>query len=638
MIGNPRTWFRRPLSRALWLAVGASALGIGIWCGRGWLLHRATAQQTIPSPEPVPEVASDYTTRVVAYIHGGQPITRQELGEYLIHRFGADKLPLLLNKRIVDDACRERNIEVTSAEVDAAFQESLKGLAIDKDTFVRTVLSRYKKNLFEWKEDNVRPQVQMSRLVQARLAVSETDLRRAYESAYGEKIDCRIILWPHSKEKEALEQFGRLRDSEAAFADAAKRQETSWLAGSGGKIKPIGRWSANETLEKEAFKLMPGQVSTLIRTPEGIVLLKCDNRIPPDTSVSFESVRDKLEAEIRNNRLNAEITSAFQALKEKAKPQPLLKKYDRLPAGPMPAPTQVVAYLYGSKPITREELGEFLIARYGAEKVEFLVNRKIIDHACAEKNIVVTEEEVDAAFDAELKLLKCDKNVFQKEYLSKYGKSLFEWREDVIRPRLMLTKMCQGRVTVTEEEIKKGYESYYGERLECRMILYPPDQKKFAMTEYAKLRDSEQEFANKAKSQASSTLAAQGGRIPIFGRHMLGDDNLEREAFKLQPGEVSELLETPQGYVLLKCDRRIPPDTSVKIEQVREQLTKEIHEKKVQMEMQVVFKELAAIAKPQLVLKNHSKPEDLLAETQKLLGTPPANGPAASASTPGGAK
>ena len=59
--------------------------------------------------------------------------------------------------------------------------------------------------------------------------------------------------------------------------------------------------------------------------------------------------------------------------------------------------------------------------------------------------------------------------------------------------------------------------------------------------------------------------------MPAFGRHTLGDENLEREAFKLQPGEVSTLIGTPQGQVVIKCDRRIPPDTNVKLEQVRDE-------------------------------------------------------------------
>src|SRR5262249_1943986 len=38
-------------------------------------------------------------------------------------------------------------------------------------------------------------------------------------------------------------------------------------------------------------------------------------------------------------------------------------------------PGHVVAYIYGNTPITREELGEYLIERLGAERIDFLVNR-----------------------------------------------------------------------------------------------------------------------------------------------------------------------------------------------------------------------------------------------------------------------
>src|SRR5262245_3559391 len=104
MIGVLRTWLAgHRLRRAGFLAVGRAALGVGAWFGRGWLVHSATAQQVEfaadPNVEPIP---TDYATRVVAYIHASQAITRQELGEYLIVRYGAEKLPLLLNKRIVD--------------------------------------------------------------------------------------------------------------------------------------------------------------------------------------------------------------------------------------------------------------------------------------------------------------------------------------------------------------------------------------------------------------------------------------------------------------------------------------------------------------------------------------------------------
>src|SRR5262245_15099175 len=55
-----------------------------------------------PAEAPIaPPSGSDYSNRVVAYIYNTIPITREDLGEYLIERYGADKLELLVNKRII---------------------------------------------------------------------------------------------------------------------------------------------------------------------------------------------------------------------------------------------------------------------------------------------------------------------------------------------------------------------------------------------------------------------------------------------------------------------------------------------------------------------------------------------------------
>jgi parvulin-like peptidyl-prolyl isomerase len=614
------------------LAAGTLALvTAGVWGLRGVLVHRAAAQQAGQEAVQQPLVTtaaattSDYDKRIVAYIHKSQPITRQDLGEYLIARYGAEKLPLMLTKRLLDKACADRHIVVTAAEVDAALSTDVKGMGVDQATFAKTILTKYKKNLYEWKEDILRPRLQMRRLVQERLTVSEVEIRKAYESTYGEKVECRLILWPLDKEPQAREDYNRLRTSDAAFEDMAKKQATSELASAGGRIRPIGRYTMDPKVEEAVFKLSPGELTEEIKTPQGIVLLKCDKRIPADTTIHFDSVKAKLAADIQEAKLQAEMASAFEALRKEGKPQPLLQPHERPEPGPVPPPNQVVAYLHGSEPVTREELGEFLIAHYGTEKIEFLVNRRIIEQECREKNITVTDAEIDATFKEDLAMMpgKVDKAVFQKQFLAKWGKNLFEWREDVLRPRLLLTKLCEGRVKCSDTELKQCFDAHYGERLECRMILWPNDQHRFALAEYSRIRDSEEEFIKKAKSQASTTLAAQGGRIPAFGRHAFGDERVEDEAFKMKPKEVSTLIGTPQGYLVLKLDNRIPPDTSVKLEKVRDDLTKEVLAKKLQMEMQVVFKDLHAKATPQVLIKGSGVPEDLAAQTKQLMSDLP---------------
>ncbi|MGE3804249.1 MAG: peptidylprolyl isomerase, partial [Gemmataceae bacterium] len=100
------------------------------------------------------------------------------------------------------------------------------------------------------------------------------------------------------------------------------------LASMGGKIRPISHNSTgNPELEKEAFALKPGEVSKLIGTPEGIVIFKCDKILPKDESVKLEDVRAKLEAEIIERKVQAEIPVCFRELRKKPDPKVFLKKY-----------------------------------------------------------------------------------------------------------------------------------------------------------------------------------------------------------------------------------------------------------------------------------------------------------------------
>lgn len=140
-----------------------------------------------------------------------------------------------------------------------------------------------------------------------------------------------------------------------------------------------------------------------------------------------------------------------------------------------------------------------------------------------------------------------------------------------------------------------------------------------AMTDYPRLRDSEDEFNKAAKNQKSSSLAATAGKIRPLGRNTTGNDELEKAAFQLQPGEVSPVIGTPEGLVIVKCDKRIPADTTVNLDAVKEKLTKEIIEKKVAAEIPVAFAELRKKANPKMILQGSNQVEDLTKTVAPLI-------------------
>lgn len=259
-----------------------------------------------------------------------------------------------------------------------------------------------------------------------------------------------------------------------------------------------------------------------------------------------------------------------------------------------------VAYIYGNIPITRHDLGEFLMARGGYDKLELLVNKKIIEQECARRNVTVTEPELLAALEEDLKGLQVSKADFVKVVLAKYQKTLYEWMEDTIRPRLLLEKLCAGRVQVTDDDLKKQFEREYGEKRRVQIVIWPlGDDQRSILKEWEKMRTSQAEFDRVARTQANPSLAAAQGAVKPITRHLPAPEkDVEEWAFKLTPGEISPIIKTSQGYLVLKLHEVIPPDPKVTFEQVKDKFQKEAYQEKLGVEIPKLFTELKKQAAP----------------------------------------
>ena len=64
-------------------------------------------------------------------------------------------------------------------------------------------------------------------------------------------------------------------------------------------------------------------------------------------------------------------------------------------------------------------------------------------------------------------------------------------------------------------------------------------------------------FADLAKANSQGPSAAQGGSLGCFKRGVLSKE-LEKLVFALQVGEVSDVLRTKQGFVILQVTERSP--------------------------------------------------------------------------------
>jgi hypothetical protein len=661
MTGRLRLGWRKIL-----LGLGCAGVVAGGVCVARVLVARPAPPPAAVAPPPAAPTSSagpDYTSSYVAVFGDNQrSITREELGEYLIARHG-DKLDHLINKRVIEDACKARGIEVTASEVEQKLAEDLKDLNIDRARFVKEFLKARHKTLLEWKEDNIRPELLLMKFFNGRLTVGDEEVRNEYEARFGEKIDCRVIEWSADPGEDAAgfearvkEMYARVSADEAAFADEARRQKNTSLAAGGGRISRFGRHTLPDVkLEEAAFALRPGEVSPLVPIPAGYVVIKCDSRIPADTSVPFEKVSAELTKEVRERKAQKEFPKVIAELQAAAKAENLIRAaanddepygYSRT-AAPGEAKDRPVAYLYDKQAtLTRQEFGEYLIQRYGAAQLELLVNKHIIEYACQAANVIVTDAEVDAVFMAD-----CEKHLqtrgsscrsavweaatamfnretpretFVREVLTPNRVNVYSYKEDVIRPKLQLTRLVRDSVKVTDDDLRAAFDAHYGPTVECRMIMWPnsEESQKSVLQEYARIRTDPQAFDEKAATQASPTLAKSGGRLdhPI-GHHTTGNAELERIAFSLHEDQVSELIGAPEGFVVLKCVRQNPATKELsQLPEVRDELAQEIIQKKTDVEMVLYFRELQKRMEVRTLLHDPNKPEDLAGAVKRELG------------------
>ncbi|HVS37908.1 MAG TPA: peptidylprolyl isomerase, partial [Gemmataceae bacterium] len=289
--GAAWNWRRLALGAACVVGLGTAGYVGSLFVPRAKAQPEAPAKPAATPAQPgAPAAPADYSKRPVAFLHNNEVVTREQLGEYLIARFGADRLPLLVNKIIIEEACKAKGIEVTPAEVEVSFAEDLASMNMDEKTFVAGILKNAKKSLYEWKEDVVRPKLLMTKLVRDRVTVTEDDIKAGYDAYYGEKVEVQIIYWPHGERQIAIEEHAKIRDNDDEFQRKARTQADSRLAATQGHLDgPIGHHTTGSSeIEKAAFSLHEGEVSALIETPDGIAVIKCLKRIPANTTVSLE--------------------------------------------------------------------------------------------------------------------------------------------------------------------------------------------------------------------------------------------------------------------------------------------------------------------------------------------------------------
>jgi peptidyl-prolyl cis-trans isomerase SurA len=157
-------------------------------------------------------------------------------------------------------------------------------------------------------------------------------------------------------------------------------------------------------------------------------------------------------------------------------------------------------------------------------------------------------------------------------------------RNQIITQQVIGREVGQ-RLNITDEDIQKFYEEHQGEleqpeTVRLSEILISTEKKDPTKDEAALLQAAQAKaedllaqirkgasFEDIAKKDSEGPGAAQGGELGLFKRGTLAKE-LEDKTFAMKPGDVSDVIRTKQGFIILKVTEHhaegIPPLNEIK--------------------------------------------------------------------------
>ena len=224
---------------------------------------------------------------------------------------------------------------------------------------------------------------------------------------------------------------------------------------------------------------------------------------------------------------------------------------------PAPAPStgkQPSAVVNGD-PIMPDQLANECLRRFGKEVLESLVNKQLIWQECQKQGIKITEQDVEdevermaAKFGLSterwLAMLRDEREITPDQY-----------RREIIWPTIALRRLASNKIEVTDEELRQAFESEFGPQVRVRMIALldattAAQIQKEAAAHPEKFPDLAKQYSKDPNSAASR------GIIPPIRMH-LGEPELERVAFGLKAGEVSQVISVANQFLILKCEEHL---------------------------------------------------------------------------------
>ncbi len=584
MAAVARQWIRRGWMRTV-RSPGlreVGGLGIIVVAAIGWRLLAGTEQATARPP-----VANDTTEQAAAQpvamaLVNGIEISRDQLIAECLSRHGEPVLEALVNRTIIEQACGRHQITVTAADIDAEIDAMSRRFSVPRDQWIELIRKERGIKPQQYADDIVWPMLALRRLARASIEPTEAEFTRAFANRFGPAVKARIIVMPTREAAEKIravalgapEDFGGLARQHSI--DVGSASANGW-------VQPIRRHSGDAAFEAVAFGLADGEISEVVQVAHQFIFLKCEGTLPA-AEVDPEEVRPRLMEELREEKSRRASNEVFRREQDAAVIENVMN--DPVKAARQPG----VAALVNGTAVTLERVHHECLDRHGEEVLEILITRAIVEQALERQRQNVTQADVDAEITRAAESMgfrKADGSADTDAWLARVAReeklALRHYVDDVVWPTVALKKLI-GPVPVTREDLDKAYQATFGSRAKCRVIVLDNQRRAQEVWRLARENPSTETIGDLAERYSvDPTSRTLRGEVPPIQRYS-GQPALEREAFALQPGELSGVVQVADRFLVLFCEGYTEP-AKVSFEEARPELHADILEKKQRIEM-----------------------------------------------------
>ena len=257
-----------------------------------------------------------------------------------------------------------------------------------------------------------------------------------------------------------------------------------------------------------------------------------------------------------------------------------------------------------------QQLPELQLVKIKNDVLESLIDREVLFQESQKEGIEVKADEISDQLK-KIKQRYPDETQFA-EMLKGIGLTESDVQTQIKRGmaiQQLIDKEVGDKVKISDEESKQYYDTHpeffkQPEQVNASHILIKVDEnaseaqkaeaRKKIQEVQQKLQKGE-DFATLAKTYSEGPSAPQGGNLGYFRRGQMVKP-FEDAAFKLKPGETSDIVETRFGYHLIKVIDKQPEKTLAYAE-IKDRLNELLKKQKLETEVDVYIDNLRKDAK-----------------------------------------